>query len=80
MASIIGILLIVGGITLYRTFALYEEKLEFNVLKGRIPDFVSGDIQLAMTLDGEGITEIPKGRNYTVTVTCDTEEMSGTWN
>ncbi len=28
-----------GGITFYKTFALYEEKKEFNVLKGRVPDF-----------------------------------------
>ncbi len=32
-------LLVLGGITLYKTFALYEEKKEFNVLQGRIPDF-----------------------------------------
>ncbi len=32
---------------------MYEEKLEFNVLKGRIPDFSSGDIELAYTINGE---------------------------
>ncbi len=32
-------LLVLGGITLYKTFVLYEEKKEFNVLQGRIPDF-----------------------------------------
>ncbi len=78
IASIIGILLIVGGITLYRTFALYEEKLEFNVLKGRIPDFVSGDVQLAMTLDGEAVESVPEGREYRVKTTCEGAE--GTWN
>ncbi len=78
IASILGILLIVGGITLYRTFALYEEKLEFNVLKGRIPDFTSGDITLAMTLDGEAIDIYPEGREYRVKTTCEGAE--GTWD
>ncbi len=74
IASIVGILLIVGGITLYRTFALYEEKLEFNVLKGRIPDFSSGDIELAYTINGEATGEsFPnKGSGYRVnSVICE---------
>ena len=29
-----GIILILGGILLYRSYALYEEEKEFNVLKG----------------------------------------------
>lgn len=39
IGSIIGVILLIGGITLYRTFALYEEKKEFNVLKGQVADF-----------------------------------------
>ncbi len=37
-------------------------------------------MELAILVDGETVTEIPSDRNYTVTVTCDTEEMSGTWD
>ncbi len=50
--SIIGILLIIGCITLFKTFAFFEEKREFNVLKGRIPEFSQEDIQLSYTIDG----------------------------
>ncbi len=39
ISSIIGILLIIASIMLYKTYAFYEEKKSFNVLKGRIPYF-----------------------------------------
>ncbi len=39
IGSIIAIVLIIGGISLYRSFAIYEEKETFDVLKGTIPDF-----------------------------------------
>ncbi len=35
----IGLILLIGAISFYKTFALYEETKEFNVLKGRVPDF-----------------------------------------
>ncbi len=47
IGAIVGLIVLVGGITLYRTFALYEEKKEFNVLKGRIPDFTKKVLTLA---------------------------------
>ena len=34
-------MLIIGGISLYRSFAMYEEKKTFDVLKGKVPDFCS---------------------------------------
>ena len=54
IGSIVGIVLIIGGITLYRTFAFYEEKKEFNVLQGRVPDFKEGDIQLSVFVNEDG--------------------------
>ncbi len=36
---------------------MYEEKETFDVLKGTIPDFASGDINLAYTIDGVTGTE-----------------------
>ncbi len=47
IGSIVGMLLVLGGITLYKTFALYEEKKEFNVLKGIVPFFPYKGITLA---------------------------------
>ncbi len=39
IGSIIGILLIIGGISLYRSFAMYKVEKTFDVLQGTIPDF-----------------------------------------
>ncbi len=72
-------ILLVGGITLYRTFALYEEKKEFNVLRGRVPNFGEYDISiLAITVDGEKASTIPEANNYVVNVDC--QNGSGYWD
>lgn len=77
--SIIGIILLIGVIYLYRTYALYEEKKEFNVLKGRVPDFLN-DVTLALTLDDKPIEKIPEKNSnpYAIRVTCNQGE--GVWN
>ncbi|MCI9280324.1 MAG: hypothetical protein HFJ02_05970, partial [Bacilli bacterium] len=54
IASILGILIVVGIVTLFRTFAFFEEKREFNVLQGRIGDF-DYDVKLAIVVDGEKV-------------------------
>ncbi len=51
--SVLGILLIIGSLTIFKTFAFFEEKQEFNVIKGKIPSFVANDITIAYTIDGE---------------------------
>lgn len=79
IASIVAVVLLIGGISLYRTFALYEEKKEFNILNGRIPDFsdssnTDGDIILAFTINGEKTYgSFPtKDANLTINnVTCE---------
>ncbi len=40
IGSTVGILLLIGGITLYKTFALYKEEKTYNVIQGKVPDFV----------------------------------------
>ncbi len=39
IGSIVGILMLIGGISLYRSFALYKEEKTFDVLNGTVPDF-----------------------------------------
>ena len=76
-------LLVLGGITLYKTFALYEEKKEFNVLQGRIPDFRNsiGDVKIAAIVDGKLTSKIPtKEEGYAVEeIVCDKGAI-GEWN
>ena len=71
----------IGGITLYRTFALYEEKKEFNILRGKVPTFSQGDIELAVFIDGEKTNTFPtKESDYLVeNIECDNEAI-GTWD
>ena len=85
IGSIVGLIVLVGGITLYRTFALYEEKKEFNVLRGKVPEFTSGDITIAAIIDGEASSIIPgKEDGYVFeSITCnngaEAEWNSDTW-
>ncbi len=54
IGTIIGIIILIGGITLYHTFAMYKTEKSFDVIKGIIPDFRigHGNITLAYTIDG----------------------------
>ncbi len=79
LGSILGILIVLGSITLYKTFALYKEEKTFNVLRGRVPSFVSGDLELAITMDGESINTLPSKGAYDVSITCD-KGAKGYWD
>ncbi len=82
IGSIIAIIAIIGGISLYRSFAMYEEKQTFDVLKGTVPDFSTKDITLAFTIDGETTnTKFPnKGEGYIVEeVDCE-DNVTADWN
>ncbi len=39
IGTIIGIIVLIGGITLYRTFAMYKDEKSYNVIQGKVPDF-----------------------------------------
>ncbi len=81
VGSIIGILILIGSIILYRSYALYKEEKTFNVLRGKVPHFSKGDIEFAVLLDGASSTTIPKknaGYNFD-SVVCDNEAI-GEWD
>lgn len=69
---IIGIILLIGGITLFKTFALYEDKKEFNVLKGKIS---AGKVSVVSYVDGEISSDIPKKEDgfFVESVECDSK-------
>ena len=79
IGSIVGILLIIGGITLYKTFALYKVEKSFDILEGKVPDFRS-DVMLALTVNGKAVEEFPKqdSTTYAIKVNCD--KGTGVWN
>ena len=72
--------MLVGSILFYRSYALYKEEKEFNVIQGRIPDF-NYDVKLAIVVDGEKqerIPEKPETGFYKVEVVCD--KGTGSWD
>ncbi len=67
-----------GGILIYRTYALYQEDKEYNVIKGIVPDF-GYDVKLAIKIDGKDATQIPTRDLYKTNVTCN-NKVIGTWD
>ena len=80
ISSIIGIILLLGGIIIYRSYALYEEEKEFNVLKGTIPDFGYDIKMLSVVVDGEKSKTIPERGLYQANVECSGERTIGEWD
>ncbi len=77
--SIIGIFLLIVSILLYKTYAFYEEKKSFNVLKGRIPDFGYDIKMLSVVVDGEKKEMIPERGIYKTQIDC-TNSTTGKWD
>ncbi len=73
IVSVVGLILLIGAIVFYRTFALYEERLELNLLQGKVPEYTSGDVKIAAIIDGNLSSTIPgKEDGYAFeSATCD---------
>ncbi len=81
--SAVAITILIGGIYLYKTYALYEEKKEFNLLKGRIVDFRKNnkDIEISAIVNGKPSEEIPnKESGYIVEEVYCTNNAEGVWD
>lgn len=91
--SIIVLVLLVG-ITIYATFAKYKETKTYNILQGKVSEFITADVSLTIKLvDAEGketiATEFPSLDEYTYdeakstctnggTITFDSENVLAT--
>ena len=69
---------------MYRSYALYEEEKEYNVLKGQIPDF-GYDVKFAVTVDNKKQDSIPgrkdtNGSYYKVKIDCQNGTTVGEWD
>ena len=80
--SIIVCLLIVG-FAIFRTYAMYQEDKTYNVLRGKVGEFMEGgnDITIAVVLNGEKKSTFPKKYDgYKASgVTCSRNAV-GSWN
>jgi len=70
-------------IFLYRSYAIYQEKQEFDVIKGSVPN-QDYDVMLSYyVLDENGgknfVSQMPEGKDYEIQVVCDNGAL-GNWN
>ncbi len=85
IGSIVFILLL-AIIFLYRSFALFEEKEEFNIIKGSIPE-QNYDLMLSLTREDmeqnkttiDQVPEKNENQKYEVEVNCNNDAI-GSWN
>ncbi len=71
-----------GGILVYRSYALYQENKSYNVLRGTIPDFSSGDIELTFTINGQVVEQAFPGKNdgYVANIVTCENEVTAEWD
>ena len=79
IGSFLGIIVVVGSILIYRSYALYKEEKTFNVIRGKVPSFVNGDLEIAIMVDGESTSALPSKGSYDVSVLCD-KGAEGYWD
>ena len=79
IGAIVGIVLLIGSIVFVRSYALYEEEKEFNVLKGTIPDFGYDIKLLSVVVDGEKSKSIPTRGYYQTQIECSNGTI-GKWD
>ena len=78
----IGLVLLIAGIIFYRTYSLFEETEEYDVIKGSVPEyFDSYDIKINFKVDGESVNQAPirEDKKGVESITCDKGAM-GSWD
>ncbi len=79
----IVLFILITVIVVYRSFALFEEKQEFDVIKGSVPN-QNYDLMLSFQVEDENGNQtlsntIPSDHNYEVSIICN-NGASGLWN
>ena len=78
----IVIILLISIVLIYRTYAIYQEKQELNVIKGSVPEYMSDyDVRLTLTIDGVESSEFPSRDSGKVfeSAECD-KGATGVWD
>ena len=78
----ISVVLLIAIVLVYRSYAIYQEKQELNVIKGSVPEYMSDyDVKLSLTIDGAPATDFPtKDSDKSVSsIVCD-KGAEGSWD
>ena len=79
----IVVFLLVGGVILYRSYAVYQEQKEYNAIKGSVPNYIDDyDVKVALTIDGNATDKFPSKTDgkWPETVSCDKGGATGYWD
>ncbi len=76
--SVLGILVSIGVITLFKTFAFFEEKQEFNVIQGQVPSHWYDMNLISVKVEGKEVESIPERGLYKTNVNCT--NGNGEWD
>ena len=78
--SIVFVLLLTVVFVL-RSYAVYEEKSEYDVIEGKVPSYLANyDVKVNVVVDGVGSIKIPeKGTKKVESITCD-KGAEGYWD
>lgn len=77
------LILLLSAILIYRTYSIYQEQQEFDVIRGNVPD-QNYDALFSFTIEDETGNKrmsntIPEGKDYKVTIEC-TNGATGSWD
>ena len=78
----IGVVLLIAGIILYRTYSLFEEIEDYDVIKGSVPNYLENyDIKINFKVDGVSVNQAPErnDKKGVESITCDKGAM-GSWD
>ncbi len=81
IGSGIVLVLLLVVVFIYRSYAVYEERQEYDVIEGRVPSYIADyDVKVNIIVDGVGSTKVPdKGTKKISSIVCD-KGASGVWD
>lgn len=83
LITLISSILLITALIIYRTYAIYQENQEFNVIKGYVPDQDYDAMVTLIEVDENGnkkvLETMPEGKNWTIEVSCN-NNATATWN
>ena len=78
----ISVVLLIAIVLVYRSYAIYQEKQEFDVIKGSVPEYMSDyDVKLSLMIDGVESKSFPTRDSGKVFLRAECDKgATGVWD
>jgi len=78
----ISVVLLIAIVLVYRSYAIYQEKQEFDVIKGSVPEYMSDyDVKISLMIDGVAATSFPSRDSGKVFLRAECDKgATGVWD